>query len=98
MFPRVEVCSCHEWLNQHCLHLAGRDDVDEKCEAFFLRLWDALGRGGYRPCRSVGQCAFHHGCNSSRLFLLIGPVGTFDRLYDEQIKEIEQIVEAAKLA
>lgn len=96
----LELCTCTEWLRENaglCLDSIESGSEDAAADELHARICGGLEAAGYNVENAKGQRRTFHGWNGANTFThLLGPVGTFDKLTNQQTDEILGIIGRAR--
>ena len=96
--PRVEVCTCVEWVRENDFDKDGIEerDWDEATNTYIAAVMTGLRDKGCEVVSAKGQRKFYHGWNGAHFVDRCGCVASWTQLTDEQKKIITEVRIAAQ--
>lgn len=95
-YPRVEVCTCVEWVRENELDHDGIDeiDLDEATNTYISAVMTGLADKGFDATSAKNQRQFYHGWNGAHFTDRCGCVASWKTLTDEQ----KEVIVAVRIA
>lgn len=96
--PRVEVCTCVEWVRENDLDHDGIDevDLDEATNTYISAVMTGLADKGFDATSAKNQRQFYHGWNGAHFTDRCGCVASWQELTEEQKEIIAEVRIAAQ--
>jgi len=94
----VELCTDREWLEVFsAIDFEGIEFIDDAASEFINTLDDKLIDAGFEVVFARGQRRTCHGWNGANTFeKLLGPVGSFDDLTNDECEMIQECIDFAE--
>lgn len=96
--PKVEVCTCVEWVRENDLDHDGIDevDLDEATNTYISAVMTGLADKGFDATSAKNQRQFFHGWNGAHFTDRCGCVASWQELTEEQKEIIAEVRIAAQ--